>query len=174
MKYIAIDLETTDSDHAKGDIIQIGAVIVNEKFEVLEEWNMYIRPTSPYRNPEAMKVNKISEDVLTTAEFPDIALNFFERFCLSAGDRPMLAAWGTYFDIVFLREYYRKIGRDYLFSYRCLDLKSIAVWEEAKRGLPAEGGLNTFMERAGITFEGTPHDALADITNTVRLIQSYL
>lgn len=176
-KYIAIDIETTDADYRKGDIIQIGAVVVNEDLSIdipNGTFNIYIAPTSDFRNPEAMAVNKISEETLSKALMCQGALERFESWSQQFSDRPLLAAWGTYFDVTFLREYYRKIGRKYPFSYRCLDLKSIAIWEAAKRGQSAEGGVHTFLEMNGLTFEGNPHDGLDDIINTMRIIQAYV
>ena len=172
-KYIAIDIETTDADYHKGDIIQIGAVVVNEDLSVGERFSILIQPTSEYRNPEAMEVNKITETELKSVLLPNQALDLFETFALKIDKRPLLAAWGTYFDVVFLKEYYRKLNRKFPFSYRCLDLKSIAIWEAAKIGTSDSGGVSGFLERTGQVFEGKPHDGLDDIVNTMKIIQFY-
>jgi DNA polymerase III epsilon subunit-like protein len=173
-KYIAIDIETTDADHRLGDVIQIGAVVVNEDLSMGSTFSTYLKPESSFRNPEAMAVNKITEETLESAPTSDRALANFETFCkFQAGDRPMLAAWGTYFDVTFLREFYHHIGRKWPFSYRCLDLKTIAIWEASKRGESAEGGVSKHLELLGLEFEGEQHDALADIKNTMRIVQAY-
>lgn len=173
---IAIDLETTDSDAmAGGEIVQIGAVIVKPDLSLGATFRTYVKPRTAYRNSHAMVVNQISEEVLDNAPDVTVALNNFERFCLenSYSRRPMLSAWGAYFDISFLRQAYRNIGRDYPFSYRCIDLKTIAIWEQAKADDPLSGGVSTFLEKRGMQFEGMEHDALDDIKNTMRIIQSY-
>ncbi len=172
-KYIAIDIETTDSDHKKGDVIQIGAVVLNEDLSIGETFSTYIRPIKGYRNPDAMNVNKISEEILANAPTYNEALEKFENFALSISNKPLLAAWGTYFDVTFMREWYKWLERKWPFSYRCLDLKSIAVWEAAKLGESDSGGVSGFIERTGQTFEGNPHDGLDDILNTVKIIQHY-
>ncbi len=172
-KYIAIDIETTDADYRKGDIIQIGAVVVNEDLSIGERFSTYIKPTSDFRNPEAMNVNKISEEILANAMDAEEALSCFESFALDVEKRPLLAAWGAYFDVVFLKEFYRKIGRKYPFSYRCLDLKTIAIWEAAKMEDSVSGGVSAFLEKNGLIFEGTTHDGLDDIVNTMKIIQFY-
>jgi len=173
-KYIAIDIETSDSEGDIGDVIQIGAVIINEDLSAGPEWSIYLKPTSPHRNPKAMEVNKISEETLAEAMTADQCLDIFESWCKQhAGKRPLLAAWGTYFDVSFMRQFYKKIGRHWPFSYRCLDLKTIAIWEVSKRGGDtAAGGVDTFLNLLGLEFEGTAHDALDDIKNTVRIIQN--
>lgn len=172
-KYIAIDIETTDADYRRGEIIQIGAVIINEDLSLGEKFSTYLHPSSGFRNPEAMAINKISEETLKQAPEADEALSCFESFALDVDRRPLLAAWGTYFDVVFLKEFYRQVGRKYPFSYRCLDLKSIAIWEAAKKGDSYSGGVSGFLERNGLTFEGNPHDGLDDIINTMKIIQHY-
>lgn len=173
-KLIAIDLETTDADHHKGEIIQIGAVIVNEDFSMGETFNSYLKPYTDYRNPEAMAVNGISEETLDNAAFGDAVLHGFEEFAAQVGYRPILAAWGAYFDVPFLEAYYEKIGRKYPFSFKSVDLKSIAIWEQSKRDKDATGGLGAFVERLGLEFEGTAHDALDDIVMSVKVIQKLI
>ena len=173
-KYIAIDLETTDLDPKKGDIIQIGAIVINEDFTTGETFNSYIKPLSDYRNPRAMEVNGISEETLATAPSSVWGLELFEHFALAVDRRPVLASWGAYFDIPFLEAYYEKIGRKYPFSFKSLDLKSIAQWEMGKSDIAIWGGLSSFIEARGMQFQGNPHDALDDILNSVALVQSYL
>lgn len=173
-KYIAIDIETSDSEGDIGDVIQIGAVILNEDLSMGAEFSTYLQPTSPHRNPKAMEVNGISEETLAGAPTADQALDLFESWCVQyTGKRGLLAAWGTYFDVVFMRAMYKKLGRRWPFSYRCLDLKTIAIWEMSKRGGDtATGGVDTFLKMLGLEFEGTAHDAMDDIRNTMRIIQN--
>lgn len=170
---ICIDIEATDSDKDKGSVIQIGAVIVNKDFEVDRargEFNLYIQPLDSYRNPKAMAVNKIPEEYLTNGIILNNALEMFESFC-DEDDR--LASWGAYFDIPFMRAQYSKIGREWPFGYRCFDLKSVAIWESAKRNKPMTSGVTRFLKSINKDFKGTPHDALSDIKNTVRILEYY-
>lgn len=170
-KIIAIDIETTDSDYRAGDIVQIGAVIVNEDLSLGQEFNAYIHPLSTHRSKRAMEVNHISEEILDKAEFPSVVFKKFAEYAHQIGERPMLASWGTYFDVVYMRESHRKLGIEFPFSYRCLDLKTIAIWEMAKNGNTMKGGVHKFLEALGLSFEGTPHDGLDDIKNTMKIIQ---
>ena len=171
-KIVAIDLETTDSDFSKGEIIQIGAVVLNEDLSMGREFTSYLRPLTKHRRPGAMAVNKIDEEELEIADHPQEVLARFEDYVSrEVGDRAILGAWGTHFDITFLKETYKKLGRPYPFSYRCIDLKSIAIWESAKRGLALSGGVARFLEELGLEFEGTQHDGLDDIKNVVRILQ---
>ena len=170
---ICIDIESTDSDKNSGSVIQIGAVVVNKDFKVEKtrgEFNLYIKPLDSYRNPEAMAVNKIPEECLTNAINLNDALEMFENFC---GDDHRLACWGTYFDVPFLFAQYKKIGREWPFGYRCFDLKSAAIWESAKHDKPMTSGVMKFLKSINKEFKGTPHDALSDIKNTIRILEYY-
>lgn len=171
-KLIAIDLETTDLDPEKGSIIQIGAVYVDKTLSIRGRFNMFVKPLDDYRHPKAMAVNKISEETLQK-EGKDIrqALGAFEFFCSDAGQ---LASWGAHFDIPFLKKQYEKIGRRYPFSYRYFDLKSVAIWEMARRGKPMVSGVEKFLKANDLKFDGIAHDALADIDNTVSLLKSFI
>lgn len=170
---ICIDIECTDSDKNKGSVIQIGGIIVNKDFEVdttRGDFNIYIQPLDGYRNPRAMAVNQIPEAYLSNAIHLNDALEMFESFC---GEDDRLACWGTYFDVPFLRAQYEKIGRKWPFGYRSFDLKSAAIWESAKHDRPMSSGVWKFLRSINKEFEGTQHDALADIKNTVRILEYY-
>lgn len=178
-KYIAIDIETTDTDSAKGDIIQIGAVSINEECAIIGDFSTYIKPMSEHRNQKAMAVNEISEAMLFDAPRLDHVLTMFEDWSFQIGPRPILAAWGSYFDIPFLEAMYARIGRRYPFSYKNLDLKTIAIWEAAKSdvdisALPKGSGVVGFLDMLGLEFQGYQHDALDDIKNTMRIIQTLI
>lgn len=168
---VCLDIETTDTDNKIGDVIQIGAVLVNKEFKIVDSFNIFIKPLSSHRNPKAMAVNKINEDTLSTAYTLENALALFENFC---GNAKLLAAWGSYFDVVFLKAQYKKIYREWPFGYKSIDLKSIAIWEFAKQDNPLSGGVFRACERLGIPFEGRAHDGLVDITNTVKILQKLL
>ncbi len=170
---ICIDLETTDSDKHSGSVIQIGAVIVNKDFEVDKtrgEFDLYIQPLDSFRNPQAMAVNKIPEEYLINAIHLNDALEMFESFC---GEDDRLACWGAYFDIPFLFAQYKKISRKWPFGYRSFDLKSVAIWESAKHDIPMSSGVFKFLKSIDKEFEGTLHDGLSDIKNTVRILEYY-
>jgi len=168
---VCIDIETTDTNSNLGDIIQLGAVLVNTEFKIIDSFNIYIKPLTSHRNKKAMEINGISEEILSTAYSLENALSLFENFC---GKTRMLAAWGNYFDIDFLKAAYTKIRRDWTFGYKSIDLKSIAIWEFAKHDLPVVGGVTKCCERLAIPFEGHAHDGLADIKNTIRILQKLL
>jgi DNA polymerase III epsilon subunit-like protein len=169
-KLVCIDLETTGLDMKRASIVQLSAVIVNKQFEPIRglEFNSYVKPLDSYKEPNAMKIHEIPENIFNNAPTLEEVLIMFENFCLN---EKILASWGTYFDIPFLKEQYEKIGRKYPFSHRTIDLKSIATWERAIDGIEIKGGLKHYLKSLDHDFKGVQHDALCDIRNTVELLK---
>jgi DNA polymerase III epsilon subunit-like protein len=181
-KLLAIDLECTGTDARVYDVIQIGAVVVGEKWTIDAEFTSYICPLSDARDSEAMRVNGISEETLAAAPEYGLVLDRYEEFAKKVGMPAILAAWGAYFDIPFSQAYYRRVSRKWPFQWRCVDLKSIAMWELAKREMlqKTDGrpivfpGLSRCAELVGFELTGRKHDGLADIKNAVRIIGKFL
>jgi len=175
---ICIDIETTDSAPEPGSVIQIGAVVTNDEFEEVDSFETFIKPLDAYRNPKAMAVNRIPEDTLKFAPTLQDALEMFEAFALrektAKNEKVILASWGDYFDVPFLKSQYDKIGRPWPFGYKSFDLKTIAIWELGKRNIPLLGGVQKALQFLGLEFEGVQHDALADVKNTIRILKKLL
>ena len=175
-KIIAIDIETNGTNSKTGSIIQMGAVLIDEEFEIKGEYNAYIKPIDEYWNEEARNVHKIEKEwLLENGKDPLDFLKEFEEFAKTWDCRVILASWGNYFDATFVKDYYMRLTKKYPFSYRSIDLKSIALWELAKRGIPMNyergHGVESFLSQLGMKFEGTPHNALDDIKNTIKIMQ---
>lgn len=167
-KVIAIDLETNGLDPAVASILELGAVIVNEDLSIAREMRTYIKPLDDHWSDEAEKVNGITRDMLRDAPTLEEALKRFDIW--TAGERT-LGAWGTYFDVQFLKAQYKKIDRQYPFDWRDFDLKTVAMWELGKRGLATTKGVEACLKKLGLEFEGDAHSALDDIKNSVRILQ---
>lgn len=169
-KLVCIDIETTGLDFERASIVQLSAVIVDKQFEPIPglEFNSYVRPLDSYKEFGAMKTHEIPENIFNNAPTLEEVLIMFENFCLK---EKILASWGAYFDIPFLKKQYKKIERKYPFSYKTVDLKSIAIWERAIDGIDVKGGLKGFLRSLKSDFKGVQHDALSDIKNTVELLK---
>ncbi len=170
---ITIDIETTGSNSSLSSIIQLSAIMLDKEFNIVQnkEFNLYVQPLDSYRDVNAMLINKIPEEILRTAYNLNDTLELFENFC---GKNKILSSWGNYFDINFLRKQYDKIGRQWPFSYKSIDLKSIAIFEMSKKEIQVKGGLQNFLNILNIKFIGKPHNALDDIKNSVYILQHFL
>jgi DNA polymerase III alpha subunit (gram-positive type) len=167
-----IDIETTSLDPVLGSIIQLSAITVDTKFETIkaDDFDIYVEPLNSYRDKKAMDINKIVEDTLCDAPTLNEALELFENYC---GKNTILASWGSYFDIPFLKKQYEKINREYPFSYKTIDLKSIAIWEMSKRDAKATGGVSDFLKTLEMEFVGIEHNSLDDIKNAVEVLRFF-
>lgn len=169
-KVVAIDLETTGLDKDVASIVELGAVVVNEDLTIAREFRSYIKPLDSFRTEKAMEVNGITEEMLASAPTLEEVLMKFDRF--SAGVRN-LGAWGTYFDVQFLKAQYKKIDRQYPYDWRDFDLKTVAMWELGKREMATMKGVEACLKKLGLEFIGDAHSALDDIKNSVRILQHF-
>lgn len=173
-KLVAIDIETTGLfPEAGADIVQIGAVIVNEDLSMGNTFKSYVKPKSEYRDAKAMQINGISEATLAEAPELEEAMDKLWRFAINGTctTQPSLAAWGPTFDFSFIMAVCHKYGIEARYNFRPIDLKTIAWWEFAHMGTTSNG-VAGYLKKVGLEFEGEKHDALSDIVNTVRLIQA--
>jgi len=168
---ICLDIETTGTDFDISSVIQISAVLVDKQLNIIDEFDEYVKPLNWYRKTKAMEVNKISEETMAEGLSLNTALELFENFC---GRNKFIASWPSGFDWPFLRKQYDKIGRAYPFGRRVVCLKSIAIWEMAKRNMEVKGGVKKVIESLNKKFIGIPHNAIDDIKNTVYILQELI
>lgn len=173
---VCIDIETTDLNSTTGSIIQIGAIMLDKRFNEIDSFNSYVKPLDSHRNSDAMRVNNISEETLSTAPTLQEVLILFESFAqtnVEEKNKAVLASWPSHFDIPFLKKQYGKIKRQWPFDYRSLDLKSIATWEMSKKDidLQTSSHLSDYVEKLNLKIKGTTHDALSDIRASVDILQ---
>ncbi|MCL2102298.1 MAG: 3'-5' exonuclease [Fibromonadales bacterium] len=87
VKIITFDLETTGLDVGKDEIIEIGAILFSVKEsrgrmvpEKLDEFQTFAKASRPIP-PEASRINKITDEMLTNAPSCAEALQKFKIFC---------------------------------------------------------------------------------------------
>jgi len=175
-KLVAIDIETTGLFPELGaEMIELGAVIVNEDLSMGATYKSFIKPSTEYRDAKAMSINLISEETLATAPaLTDVMAELWQFATANTGStQPVLAAWGPTFDVVFIQSVCRNAGIELKYNFRHIDIKSIAWWELARRGT-SSNGVTGYLKKMGLDFEGPKHEALSDIVNTCRLLQSFV
>lgn len=179
MNYIVLDLEFNQSFPFKSgrkvepnpecpfEIIQIGAVKLNEAFEQIDTFNALIRPQIyPRLHPFVEKITGIHADVL--ADKPDFkdAYNGFLKFI---GEEPaILCTWGG--------DDIKSLFRNILFydlDADALTNQFLNVQPFAAQYLNYEAGkaigLKNAVEALGIPEEDAFHDALHDAVYTAKI-----
>jgi inhibitor of KinA sporulation pathway (predicted exonuclease) len=99
MKYIILDLEATCWEEKglkrKSEIIEIGALCINENKETESEFNAFVKPMlNPTLSPFCTKLTSITQEQVDAAEtFPEV----FEKFREWIGpEEYLLCSWGFY------------------------------------------------------------------------------
>lgn len=173
MKYIVLDMEWNqprhisvaikDPIHLKGEIIQIGAVKLDDRFRTLDTFNVMVRPKYYTKmHSRVAELTMISNsDLKNGISFSD-AFGKFSRWC---GEECVILTWG-WDDIPMLRDNLTIYGLDPDVLPDNFNLQPIFDAQITKTG--KQCALSTAMELVGEPpFEA--HDALNDALSTAAL-----
>jgi len=146
----------------RGEIIQIGAVRVSENAQVLDEFQVLVKPKI-YRhlNRRVSKLTGIKEARLRDEgiPFPE-AMEQFRRWC---GEDIVFLTWG-FDDIGILRENLRLFGLPDDWTGKWYNAQMI--FNAQTDGSNSQKALKTAMEIFGIEASRPAHDALGDAYHT--------
>ena len=100
MKYIILDLEATcwkeKSKEQKNEIIEIGAVCINDKQEVVSEFNEFVRPIiNPALSDFCKELTSISQTDIDKADTFEIVIERFKSW-INIHEDYLLCSWGFY------------------------------------------------------------------------------
>lgn len=167
---VFIDIETTGLNVSKHEIIEIGCVLVTPKLEVIEEFELKIKPERiEDADPTSLKINHYKEeqwqDALSLEEAMKILSEKTKGF--------IMVGQNVAFDSMFLEFNFSKLGIVNEMHYHKLDTISIA-WAKLHR----EPDLNHFSLREmcvrfGIKNEHS-HTALSDARATYELYKKLM
>ena len=157
-KYIILDTETTGLEVLQGHrIIEIGAVLLNDRKKTEEHFHTYLNP-SRLIDDEASKVHGImNEDLEDKPDFSEIAEEFLEFV-----DGATLVIHNAAFDIGFLNNELKLASSKYpMLEDICSIEDSLAI---AKDKFPGQRvSLDALASRFNITgYDRTFHGALLD------------
>jgi len=157
-KYIILDTETTGLEVLQGHrIIEIGAVLLNDRKKTEEQFHTYLNP-SRLIDEEASKVHGImNEDLEDKPDFSEIAEEFLEFV-----DGATLVIHNAAFDIGFLNNELKLASSKYpMLEDICSIEDSLAI---AKDKFPGQRvSLDALASRFNITgYDRTFHGALLD------------
>lgn len=180
MNYIVLDLEfnqTYDFNDGKTytlnskcpfEIIQIGAVKLNNEFEPIQEFNALVKPQIYKRmHPIVEKITNLTAEILENEDYFPSAYSKFVKFI--GDDENILCIWGPY-DIKAL---YKNI-MFYNLKHEKLKPKFINVQSIASKHLKYPSGISIGLKNAVENFDvklDRPfHNALNDAIYTARIL----
>lgn len=187
-RLIFFDLETGGIDLKRHPIIQLAAVAVDHKLEVLEGFEAKIRFDSRRASAHSLRKNHYHPGVwANSAREPKEVAHDFAAFLRRHATVPALSSRGksyevaqlvahnAAFDAPFLSTWYEKLGV-YLPARRLvLCTLQLALWRThlAQSQSPPNFQLATLCEHYGVPFHAAKaHDAFGDAIATVQLFRA--
>lgn len=172
---IVLDLEFTpirDADLqaiASSEILEIGAVKLNEQNEILGEFQTYVRPRYSVIPPYITKITGIQEEKVEHVPGYESAVQDFIQWVGTAVPSRFYT-WSNSDQCVMLREAELKETAlpDMCYAH-WIDLQRI---HQRLYGFSRAMNLTRALGSMEIYFEGTEHGALADARNTASILQS--
>lgn len=175
-RYICIDLEMTEFTAsqrtcvpgANGEVIQFGAVMLDENYNMLSEFSSYVKPVYSSVTPVINQLTGITNQNLEKA---DDFLNVFDKFCYWRGEGDITTFCWSKADFNQLwAELEAKGNHRYdLFGtlHDFVDLQNIfGKLVSSKTSV----GLESAMRLLQMEYKGQVHTALSDSYNTARIL----
>lgn len=167
MNYIILDMEWNQAlSNAQmirnpvmlyGEIIQIGAIKVNDRFEYLDKIKINVRPRYyKIMNPHVEKITGISGAQLKTGETFQTAFKRFSEWC---GNEFRFITWG-FDDLGILADNLALYGLDTGFGADYINLQ--LIYNRQMKSEHLQCALSTAAESLGIPLDVQVHDAFND------------
>jgi 3'-5' exoribonuclease 1 len=175
VNFIIYDLEATcwqgRPPSMTQEIIEIGAILINEYGEVEGSFNKFVRPIiHPMLSAFCQELTSIDQvDVNRAATFPRVIEDFQDWAGIWDEDY-MLCSWGG-FDKRMLRQDCELHHLDGDWVEPHMNLKR--QYREIKR-LKRPRGLRKTVEKEGFEFTGIHHRAISDAENLAKVFTKYL
>lgn len=173
---LVIDFETTD-DEENRHIIEIGAVLLDRKLELVDEFSSLVHPGGPVSD-FVLNLTGIDYNDLLSAPTLGTVCEQWETWLRKHVPNPKrvrLAAWGNYFDVNVLRSEYKRLARPYPWSGTALDVKTLAfAWATLSGRRTDRLKLETVCNELGLPEQGRWHRALSDAKATALVLVEVL
>lgn len=174
--YIIVDLEATceDRDLLKqqgrtfdNEIIEIGAVKVNEEGEIIGSFSRFVKPfVEPVLTDFCKELTSIAKDDIDVSESFPVALRAFQEW---AGEDYHLCSWGFYDK----RQFKLDCERHRLDTSWLVPHISLKHQYQGIKKLSRPVGVSKALSKEGFQFEGTPHRGIDDARNIAKLFVKF-
>lgn len=153
------------------EVIEIGAVLVNPKGEVVSKFQRFIRPEKhPILTDFCKELTTITQEDVDGAEiFEDVEMYFNEWAVINAPDHEKIVfiSWGEFDKNILKRQSEElDVDMDYLLNNHQNGKKLFSLCLGTKRHY----GVGTALKHLNMKFEGTPHRAISDAENIKRIL----
>ena len=175
-RYVCIDLEMTEFTSsqrscvpgANGEVIQFGAVLLDENYNLLSEFSSYVKPVYSSVTPWINQLTGISNQKLEKA---DDFITVFDKFCYWRGEGDITTFCWSKSDFNQLWSELEAKGKHRYDLFATLqdfvDLQDIfGKLISSKTSV----GLESAMRLLQMEYKGQVHTALSDSYNTARIL----
>jgi inhibitor of KinA sporulation pathway (predicted exonuclease) len=172
LNYIILDLEATcwpEKGKYQSEIIEIGAVKIDEKRQTIGEFNSFIKPIlNPKLSDFCTHLTTIKqEDIDKANTFPHV-INLFKNW-IGIENYYILCSWGFYDKKQFLADCnLHKLDTEWLKPHI-----SVKHQYANLRSLHKPIGLGSAIMYEGMRFEGTTHRGIDDAKNIARIFLKF-
>lgn len=178
MKHIMIDLEMNDIAReykeerkiCKREIIEIGAAMLNEHFDIVDKIRIYVKPQYNLVTSDITELTGITNDMLKHAEHFEKAMDSFFEWCGGKEDITIYS-WSDS-DVKQLRKECE------LKQYHMEEMKPLfKKWVDFQKvfgkllGIEKKIALKYALGAINRNFDGHAHDAMDDAVNTAYILQ---
>ena len=170
MNCIIYDLETTcwksnPNGRREREIIEIGAVKLNDQFSIIDEFQQFVRPTiNRHLTKFCIELTSITQNDVKAAEPLEIVIRQFEAWIVNEGQDFQMISWGQFDKDQILKECTLKRIETPMESIlqHHVNLKYVF----AKKRKMKQFGMSTALKILSITLEGSHHRGIDDARNT--------
>lgn len=186
MPYLVFDLEMSGPDPGYHEIIQIGAVLLNDNWSPLGTFltNVYAENKEAF-TASAEKVHGLSLEILEDAPMIYEAIEDFEAWIRKLLKRPtgdlrdiVMCGQSVIYDINFLQFAYKDENLNWPYSNKLIDLHTIAFFtfkmmEANSLSVPRALSLKAISAHFGFERDSETHNALEDAQLTMLCLQRF-
>lgn len=170
MHYIILDLEATcwkERHHQnKSEMIEIGAVCVNENKAIVGEFQTFVKPIlHQHLSDFCQELTSITQKMVDEAPLFPEALAQFQSWINSFGDDYFLGSWGFYDKNQFEKDcLLHELPTDWLKNHI-----NIKFQHSKLRNLPKALGMQSALSYEKLALEGTHHRGIDDAKNITKI-----
>lgn len=148
-----------------GEIIQIGAVKLDDNLQLVDTFSIFVKPVFLKRMHRHVKnLTGITDSILKSGIPFSNAIQLFEKWC---GPSPILFSWGAD-DLIVLNENIRLHNMKHKWDYQWFDGQRLYSFQ--KNGTAEQIALGKAVEELGIPVDLEAHNALHDSVYTARIL----
>ncbi|MFT6149244.1 MAG: inhibitor of KinA sporulation pathway (predicted exonuclease) [Saprospiraceae bacterium] len=169
MNFIIYDIEATCWEDRRGrasEIIEIGAIKVNDYAEVEDTFCQFVKPViHPFLSPFCMELTSINQVDVNRADKFYAVVEAFQDWIDIFDEEYLLCSWGKYDKTQMIKDC-QFHDMDWEWAEEHIDLK--AQYKDYRK-LSKPYGFKKALKREGFEFEGTHHRGIHDAYNLAKI-----